>query len=247
MLEQIAMTDKYRVWLNEVAELFGGMDVCGLSIAVGKDAREHILGASDSTVPLMGDSQEDDRRQIADLVTSRMQTVCRPAAATVVGGGGGGGVPALTKAVSRTSLSSRGGSPTEELTSTIAPALPNLPRPGSTSSAGGAPPPIPERSTPGPGSVGRHGSLSSVSDVDQVLAGGGGVSGVGSLANVGRRDSQASQSSTVSSASRQPQPSSTATAGMSRQPTQSQTSVAEDAEDTMKNLRKTFAGIFGDM
>lgn len=30
-------------------------------------------------------------------------------------------------------------------------------------------------------------------------------------------------------------------------PTQSQTSVVEDAEDTMKNLRKTFAGIFGDM
>lgn len=33
----------------------------------------------------------------------------------------------------------------------------------------------------------------------------------------------------------------------SRAPPQSQTSVVEDAEDTMKNLRKTFAGIFGDM
>lgn len=32
-----------------------------------------------------------------------------------------------------------------------------------------------------------------------------------------------------------------------RQPPQSQSSVVEDAEDTMKNLRKTFAGIFGDM
>jgi synapsin len=29
--------------------------------------------------------------------------------------------------------------------------------------------------------------------------------------------------------------------------TQAQSSVTEDAEDTMKNLRKTFAGIFGDM
>lgn len=243
MLEQIAMSDKYKGWLNEVSELFGGMDVCGLSIAVGKDSREHILGASDSTVQLMGDSQEDDRRQIADLVSAKMQAVCRPTAAAA-----GGGVPALTKAVSRTSLSSRGGSPTEDMMT--APALPSLPRPGSTSSASasGAPPPIPERSTPGPGSIGRHGSLSSVSDVDQLLeksqSGGGG--GASSLANVGRRDSQASQSSTVSTASRQ-QPPATGGGNMQRQPTQSQTSVAEDAEDTMKNLRKTFAGIFGDM
>lgn len=49
------------------------MEVCGLSIVVGKDGREHILGASDSTLQLMGDSQEDDRRQIADLVTVKMQ------------------------------------------------------------------------------------------------------------------------------------------------------------------------------
>lgn len=244
MLEQIAMTDKYKGWLNEVSELFGGMDVCGLSIAVGKDSREHILGASDSTVQLMGDSQEDDRRQIADLVSAKMQAVCRPTAAGVAAGGG---VPALTKAVSRTSLSSRGGSPTEDMVA--APALPSLPRPGSTSSASasGAPPPIPERSTPGPGSIGRHGSLSSVSDVDQLLekSQSGGVGS--SLANVGRRDSQVSQSSTVSSASRQQQPPAAAGGNMQRQPTQSQTSVAEDAEDTMKNLRKTFAGIFGDM
>lgn len=53
--------------------MFGGMEVCGLSIAVAKDGREFILGASDSTLQLMGDTQEDDRRQIADIVVSRMQ------------------------------------------------------------------------------------------------------------------------------------------------------------------------------
>ena len=49
------------------------MEVCGLAIAVGKDGREQILSAADSTFALMGDTQEDDRRQIADLVVSRMQ------------------------------------------------------------------------------------------------------------------------------------------------------------------------------
>lgn len=62
-------------FISQISELFGGMEVCGLSIIVSKDGREHILGASDSTFPLMGDTQEEDRRQIADLVCSRMQVI----------------------------------------------------------------------------------------------------------------------------------------------------------------------------
>ena len=57
----------------QISELFGGMEVCGVSVVVGKDGREYIIKASDSTFALMGDTQEDDRRQIADLVTQRMQ------------------------------------------------------------------------------------------------------------------------------------------------------------------------------
>lgn len=44
-----------------------------MSIVVGKDGREHILSACDSTFALMGDTQEDDRRHVADLVVTRMQ------------------------------------------------------------------------------------------------------------------------------------------------------------------------------
>lgn len=62
-----------RNFILQVSELFGGMEICGLSIAVGKDGRESILSATDCTFALMGDSQEDDRRQIADLVVARMQ------------------------------------------------------------------------------------------------------------------------------------------------------------------------------
>lgn len=212
MLEQIAMTEKYKNWINEVSELFGGMEICGLSIAVGKDGREYILSATDCTFALMGDSQEDDRRQIADLVVARMQNVCRPP---------------LGKSVQRSSVSSRG-SPIED-----APSVGGIgSRPPSVS---GVPPPIPERSTPGPGSIGRHGSLGSVSsDLPEQP-----TERAPTLSSVGRRDSQASQSS-MTSAGRSAQP---ARPG----PPQSQTSVVEDAEDTMKNLRKTFAGIFGDM
>lgn len=44
-----------------------------MAIAVGKDGRESILSATDSTFALMGDTQEEDRRHIADLVVTRMQ------------------------------------------------------------------------------------------------------------------------------------------------------------------------------
>lgn len=194
----------------QVSELFAGMEVCGVSVVVGKDGKEYILSASDCTFPLMGDSQEEDRRQIADLVCSRMQNVCRPP---------------LTKATSRTSISSRGGSPTEEQ-----PPLSAGPRPAAPA---GGPPPIPERSTPGVGSIARHGSFSGITEPPEQP-----TEKAPGLGGLGRRDSQASQSSTVSSTSR-----------TSQRPggPQAQTSVAEDAEDTMKNLRKTFAGIFGDM
>lgn len=135
----------------------------------------------------------------------------------------------MAKTASRSSISSRGGSPTENEN---IPPVPAGPRPVSTS----GPPPIPERTTPGPGSIGRHGSLSSVSSEPPEQP----TEKAPTLSSVGRRDSQASQSSTVSGIS------TTSRQAPQRQVT-GQTSVAEDAEDTMKNLRKTFAGIFGDM
>ncbi|ETN67047.1 hypothetical protein AND_001152 [Anopheles darlingi] len=230
MLEQIPMTEKYKTWVDEVSELFGGMEVCGVAVIVSKEGKEFIISAADSTFPLMGDSQEEDRRQIADLVVGRMQNVCRPSM--------------LTKAVSRSSISSRGTSPTED-----APPVPIGTRPVPV---GGGPPPIPERTTPGVGSIGRHGSISSQSGGDFPEQP---SERAPTLTSVGRRDSQASQSSSVSGVS---SASAARSAGAGGPGGKGQAaggagastggpSVVEDAEDTMKNLRKTFAGIFGDI
>jgi synapsin len=51
------------------------MEICSLAVIVGKDGKDTILKASDCTFSLLGDTQEDDRRTIADIVTARMQ-VC---------------------------------------------------------------------------------------------------------------------------------------------------------------------------
>ncbi|XP_050305081.1 synapsin [Anthonomus grandis grandis] len=186
MLEQISMPERYRTWVDEVSDLFGGLDICALEIVVSKDGKEYIIEVNDSALTLLGDSQEEDRRHIADLVTARMQAICRP----------------------RTP-------PGEEP----------------------VPPPV------GPRSI-----LSSISSLTQSETPPPSTAEHPSLGSVGRRDSQVSQSSTVSSApsvqGRLPDP--PPRPGFQRQGSQ-QTSVGEDTEDTMKNLRKTFAGIFGDM
>lgn len=124
-------------------------------------------------------------------------------------------------------MNSRGGSPTEEQ-----PPMSAGPRSSITGSfpQPGPPPPVPERQTPGVGSIARHGSLSGSVNLESTSE-----SSAPSLASTGRRDSQASQSSQSGSKASQPP-----------RPTQ-QSSVVDEAEDTMKNLRKTFAGIFGDM
>ncbi|XP_028174284.1 synapsin [Ostrinia furnacalis] len=223
MLEAIGMNDRYKMWIDEVSEIFGGLEVCALELVVGKDGREHIIELNDSATSFMGDSQEEDRRHLAELVLQRMQAVCRPG---------------ITKTASRTSVSgSSAATSPEERT---------MPLPGS-----------------GPPSVPPPAPLAAATSIDRPLPPIPAEPSQPPPPPLTRRDSQgvspASQSSTVSSASAAPstasssaQPSAAPSGsaagrgGFARQGSLS-AALTEDAEDTMKNLRKTFAGIFGDM
>lgn len=72
------MSDRFRSWVDNVAMCFGGLDICALEVIVGKDGREYIIEVNDSALSLMGESQEEDRRHIAELVLSRMNQQCKP-------------------------------------------------------------------------------------------------------------------------------------------------------------------------
>lgn len=63
LLEQVQVTDKHKKWLDDVSELFGGLDIITIEALSAKDGSgEHIYEVTGSQMTLMGETQEEDRR-----------------------------------------------------------------------------------------------------------------------------------------------------------------------------------------
>lgn len=54
-----------------ISDAFGGLEIFGIDILVAKDGREIVHDVND-VITLLGDTQEDDRRAIADLTQAHI-------------------------------------------------------------------------------------------------------------------------------------------------------------------------------
>ena len=59
----------------QVSAMFGGLALCSLEAVVAKDGKEYIIEVNDCAMGLLGESQEDDRRNIAEVVIKEMEVI----------------------------------------------------------------------------------------------------------------------------------------------------------------------------
>lgn len=51
MLAKVVLHDRYKSWVDAVAELYGGLDICAVEAIQGKDGKEYITEVRRLTLP----------------------------------------------------------------------------------------------------------------------------------------------------------------------------------------------------
>jgi len=71
-IEEIKITERYKLWADECSKLFGGMDILAVDAIVTEDNREYILELNGTSIGLGPDNEREDNEIICELVLQKM-------------------------------------------------------------------------------------------------------------------------------------------------------------------------------
>jgi len=74
-LETIPLTDEYKLWADECAKLFGGMDIFALDCLHGEDGKDYVIELNDCAIGILSSVWEEDSMTIAQLVIDKMNEI----------------------------------------------------------------------------------------------------------------------------------------------------------------------------
>jgi len=224
ILEEVPVQDKHKEWIDQVSQMFGGLSICSLEAVVAKDGKEYIIEVNDCAMGLLGESQEEDRRNIAEVVIKEMELQCKP--------------PLLPAAKPAAPASEAGSRPGSSLSG--ADAVKGKKGAVETGSLRKEPEKVKEVEKP-KFEAKRNEDVNGDESPDRSI--------ISRRQRSDSEDSTASESSTVSESSNAS--STIKKVGKTQQKSVSLNDKSKDVElpegeDTMKDLRTTFAGIFGE-
>jgi hypothetical protein len=75
-VERVQMNHQFQSWMNHVAQLFGGLDICVIKAIQSNDGSFYIINVNGSDFTSMRDSLEEDCISITELVIKKLTKLC---------------------------------------------------------------------------------------------------------------------------------------------------------------------------
>jgi glutathione synthase/RimK-type ligase-like ATP-grasp enzyme len=71
-VEQVPMTEQYKLWADAASSLYGGLDILAVDVLHGKDGNDYIIEVNDTGMGVLDEAAVEDNGYIRDLALQRI-------------------------------------------------------------------------------------------------------------------------------------------------------------------------------
>mmetsp|Transcript_28319 Transcript_28319/g.39991 ORF Transcript_28319/g.39991 Transcript_28319/m.39991 type:complete len:380 (-) Transcript_28319:12-1151(-) len=77
-LQEIPLTDTYKLWADECAKSFGGMDLLAVDALHGKDGKDYIIELNGTAIGFHAKSIQEDTKHVKEVVIEKLNALFGP-------------------------------------------------------------------------------------------------------------------------------------------------------------------------